>query len=193
MSDTMNDVMDAAKNGIESAKEATEHVLSSAKSGVESVKQGTEHTASSVLWAVLKGASTMAGLMTTLRKLDGDDALGWIGLSRRRSPLVSLAVFGSGVLVGAGVGMLLAPMSGADLRQAILGRSRDLTQKGAHAAETAVKEGIDKAAEVGGEVKEAVMKAERKVEAAVKGSIEHAEPPRGAPTNHGDAHKTAKA
>jgi gas vesicle protein len=192
MSDTMNDVMDAAKNGMDSAREATAHVLSSAKSGAESVQRGTENTVSSVLWAVLKGASTVAGIMTTLRKLDRDDALGWIGLSRRRSPLETIALFSSGMVVGAGIGMLLAPMTGVDLRQAILGRSKDLTQKGAHAAESVVKDGMNKAAEV----KEAVVRAEHKVEAAVgaaKSSIEQAAPPTGSPTNHGDHMRTAKA
>lgn len=195
MSDTMSDVMGAAKDGMESAREATEHVLSSAKSGVETVKKGTEHTVSSVMWAVLKGASTAAGIMTTLRKLDRDDGLAWLGLSRRRSPLVSVALFGSGLAVGAGIGLLLAPMTGADLRQAILGRSRDLTQKGAHAAEAAAKDGAAKVAEVGGEVKDAVIRAEHKVEAAasaVKSSVIHAAPS-GTPTNHTDGVKSAKA
>jgi hypothetical protein len=38
----------------------------------------------------------------------------------KRSPLVSIAIFGAGVAVGAGAGLLFAPMSGADMRRTLL-------------------------------------------------------------------------
>lgn len=58
-----------------------------------------------------------------LRDMDKDDFLGLIGLQTKRSLsgeiLGSLGTFGIGLLVGAGVALLLAPKPGRDLRQDI--------------------------------------------------------------------------
>lgn len=52
-----------------------------------------------------------------------DDILKSIGLEVRRTPtdyvLPALGVFGAGLLVGAGIGILLAPKSGNELRSDI--------------------------------------------------------------------------
>ena len=184
MSDTMSNVMGSAKDGMNAAKEATEQALSSAKSGADSVKKATEHTMSSIVWMALKGASTAAGILTTLRKLDRDDGLAWLGLARRRSPLASVALFGSGVAVGAGLALLLAPMTGADLRAAIVGRTRDLKDKGVHAVEQAE----EKVEKVAGDAKEAARRVEHKMEAAVSAELRHA-----SPSNHDGANHSAKA
>jgi hypothetical protein len=64
-----------------------------------------------------------------LKNLDKDDLLEYVGLQTRKGAVdflvPTLAAFGVGVLVGAGVGLLLAPKSGAalrdDLRQRIQG------------------------------------------------------------------------
>ncbi|RKH58596.1 YtxH domain-containing protein [Corallococcus aberystwythensis] len=64
-----------------------------------------------------------------LKKLDRDDVLDLIGLETRRSTaetaLPALGIFAAGVLVGVGVGMLLADKPGTqlrgDLRQRIQG------------------------------------------------------------------------
>ncbi len=49
-----------------------------------------------------------------------DDALGYVGLQRRRTAmnyiLPAAGLFGIGVAVGVGVGMALAPKKGAELR-----------------------------------------------------------------------------
>ncbi len=65
-----------------------------------------------------------------LKELDRDDLLDAIGLETKRHAtdyiVPALAVFGLGVLVGAGVGLLLAPKPGAELRgdlRARLGRN----------------------------------------------------------------------
>jgi hypothetical protein len=56
-----------------------------------------------------------------LKDLDKDDLLKFIGLQTRRDAaewiLPTIAVFGVGVLVGAGVGLLLAPKPGRELRE----------------------------------------------------------------------------
>lgn len=56
-----------------------------------------------------------------LKKLDRDDLLKLIGLQERADAadwlLPALGFFGAGLVVGAGLGLLLAPKSGRELRQ----------------------------------------------------------------------------
>jgi gas vesicle protein len=104
MSTTLNDTMDTANGALDSARESTGHAVGSARS------------------SIVDGVKAVSGIVAMLRDLGVNDALGWVGLSRTRSPLRGLAVFGAGVALGAGVGVLFAPMSGGDLRRAILGR-----------------------------------------------------------------------
>lgn len=63
--------------------------------------------------------------LKALRKLDGDDILGAIGLQRRDSTdwlVPTLTAFSIGVAVGVGVGLLLAPKPGAQLRSDLRNR-----------------------------------------------------------------------
>ena len=64
-----------------------------------------------------------------LRDMDKDDFLGMIGLQSKRSftneLLGTLGTFGIGLLVGAGVALLLAPKPGRDLRQDIRAKIRN--------------------------------------------------------------------
>ena len=67
-----------------------------------------------------------------LRNLDKDDLLGLVGLESKHSTgsylAGTLGTFGLGLLVGAGIALLLAPKPGAELREDIrdkLRRSRD--------------------------------------------------------------------
>ncbi len=59
--------------------------------------------------------------MKELRKLDKDDVLGMIGLESKTSTGAWLAgtlgTFGVGLLVGAGIALMLAPKAGIELRQ----------------------------------------------------------------------------
>jgi gas vesicle protein len=61
--------------------------------------------------------------MQDLKDMDRDDFLGMIGLQSKRSftgeLLGTLGTFGIGLLVGAGVALLLAPKPGRDLRHDI--------------------------------------------------------------------------
>jgi hypothetical protein len=58
--------------------------------------------------------------LSNLRDIDKDDLLEYLGLESRRSTaeavLPAVAMFGVGLLVGAGIGLMLAPKSGAELR-----------------------------------------------------------------------------
>ena len=111
MSNTLNDTMDAAKDIVDSAKTGTQHAVSSARS------------------SLFDGIHALSSVVSMLRGLEMDDALGWVGLARRRGPLVPLALFSAGILVGAGVGVLVAPQSGVRTRRAILDALKGLEQK----------------------------------------------------------------
>ena len=140
MSTMMNDTMGAARNGIASAKERAEHVWGTASSGVASVQDGTGQAVLNAISMLKKGVSSAAGIVAMLRALDRDAGLAWFGLGRRSSTLGSIAIFGAGVAVGAGAGLLFAPMSGADMRRIVLGSARDLKHKVMDAVERAESE-----------------------------------------------------
>jgi len=60
-----------------------------------------------------------------LRKLDSDDLLEVIGLQRRSATdwvVPTLSALGVGVLIGAGLGLLLAPKEGRQLREDLIGK-----------------------------------------------------------------------
>jgi hypothetical protein len=72
-----------------------------------------------------------------LREMDKDDFLGLLGLQTKQSftsdLLGTLGTFGIGLLVGAGVALLLAPKPGRELRgdlRAKIGRGRGASEKG---------------------------------------------------------------
>jgi hypothetical protein len=78
-----------------------------------------------------------------LKDMDKDDFLGLIGLQSKRSftseMLSTLGTFGIGLLVGAGVALLLAPKPGRDLRHDIRnkirpGKNEEARPGGANAA-----------------------------------------------------------
>jgi len=72
-----------------------------------------------------------------LKAMDKDDYLGLLGLQSKRSftgqLLGGLGIFGLGLLVGAGVALLVAPKAGRELR----GDLRSKIQRGKGAVETA--------------------------------------------------------
>jgi gas vesicle protein len=146
MASMLNGTMSAAKNVMDSAREGAEQAFDSARHGTEHAVHGTRS-------ALLDVVHTLGGLITTLRALDRDDALGWFGLARLRGPLPSIALFGAGMMMGAGIGVLFAPMSGAQMRSAILGRLKGVKEEAKRSAD-----------QVASEVKEAEKKVERKVE-----------------------------
>jgi hypothetical protein len=63
-----------------------------------------------------------------ITNMDKDDVLGMLGLEPRRSNsgrmLTALGPFGIGLLVGAGVALLLAPKPGSELRENLRAKLR---------------------------------------------------------------------
>jgi hypothetical protein len=63
-----------------------------------------------------------------ITNMDKEDVLGMLGLEPRRSQssrmLTTLGTFGIGLLVGAGVALLLAPKAGSALRQDLRAKLR---------------------------------------------------------------------
>ncbi|PTL77999.1 YtxH domain-containing protein [Vitiosangium sp. GDMCC 1.1324] len=61
-----------------------------------------------------------------LKKMDKDDLLNLLGLETRKGPtdwlLPTLGAFSVGLLVGAGLGLLMAPKPGAELRDDLRNR-----------------------------------------------------------------------
>ncbi|HEY0710940.1 MAG TPA: YtxH domain-containing protein [Polyangia bacterium] len=68
-----------------------------------------------------------------LKDISKEDALAAIGLAIKPSPgqwlAGTLSVFGFGVIVGAGVALLLAPRTGRELRDDLSERVRTLREK----------------------------------------------------------------
>lgn len=69
-----------------------------------------------------------------LQKLDKDDLLGALGLQSRRGPadvlLPAVGAFTVGLLVGAGLGLLLAPKPGPQLRDELARRLKASQEAG---------------------------------------------------------------
>jgi gas vesicle protein len=166
METLLNGTMSAAKNVVESAREGAEQAFGSAR-------QGTEKAVSSTRSVLAEGIRTVGQIVGALRSLDRDDALGWVGLSRRRGPLGSIAFFGAGMVVGAGVGMLLAPVSGGEMRNAILRRFQGLKEDAQGSLNRAASEVKDVEAKVEAFVGKAAGAA-KKVEIKVSSDAEQA-------------------
>lgn len=168
MTSMMNNTLKTAKCAMESATEGAEHAVDSAKDGAEKVVSGARSTLN-------QGIHAVTDLVVMLKSLGLDDGLAWIGLARRPSAFRTLAVFGAGLVVGAGAGILFAPLSGADTRRAILNQLKGVQSQAKDTleqAETEVKQAVGekaneiagKANDFAGKARDAVKTAERKVE-----------------------------
>ena len=188
----LNDTMEHAKDAAKSTFESARSTLDSAKSTLDSAKGETQHAASNVLSTLKEGVAVAAGAIAVIRSLQLSDALGWIGLARRRGPFESMALFGSGVLVGAGLGVMFAPMSGAELRGTLMTRlkgaekkveekaeaighqAEDLANKAkstvVNAAKDVAEDASSQAGELANKAKDAVDAAERKAKTVTEGA-----------------------
>jgi hypothetical protein len=82
-------------------------------------------------FAIEKGRANMK--IEELRNLDREDMLGWLGLQSKSSKGAWLAgtagIFGVGLLVGAGLALLIAPKPGRELREDLRGKLRRLPEE----------------------------------------------------------------
>ncbi|WP_434041291.1 MULTISPECIES: YtxH domain-containing protein [Sorangium] len=111
--------------------------VGTAKGVYETAAVGAVGAATTAKTTAFDVAKAVAGIAATIGALGFDDVLGWVGLARRRSPLATLAYFGAGVAVGAGVAMLLSPTSGEALRRDILTRLDGLKRQATRGVEQA--------------------------------------------------------
>lgn len=72
-------------------------------------------------------------LKKTLKRLDRDEILDRLGLERKNTAaeqiVPALAIFGAGVLVGVGLGMIFAPRSGQELRGQLQSKLKSVEQR----------------------------------------------------------------
>ena len=75
----------------------------------------------------------LKNLKNTLSGFDRDDVLEHLGLERKHSAaeqvMPALAIFGAGVLVGVGLGMIFAPRAGSELRGELQSQFKRVDQK----------------------------------------------------------------
>lgn len=120
MSSTWNGTVDGARNIMASANEGADRAVGTAKHAANDVKDSAEHAVASARTTWWDGVKAVTGLVSMVASFKPQDALGWVGLARRRSPLLALGIFGAGLAVGVGAGMLLAPRSGARSRRMLM-------------------------------------------------------------------------
>ncbi len=152
--------------------------MNAAVKTMNDVKETAGHSATRVRSTLLDGLHAAADAMTLLRSLGLSDALGWVGLERRRGPVMPIMTFGAGFLAGAAVGVLAAPMSGAQMRrqvaQKIMGLEHQAADTLAHGtSEVGAKanEIAEKAKETAHRVGDATTHQATNVKNAVKGAF----------------------
>ena len=167
MSITLNDTIEAAKSVLSAANTEASHAAGTAKHAFGAAKDGAEHAAASARTTWFDGLKAVTGIVAVMRGFQAEDALGWVGLTRRRSSLGTIALFGAGAMVGVGAAMLFAPVSGAEARRRIMKAFDGLkgdAQNTLERAESEAKAVAHKVEEMASHAKDAVIQAEHKVE-----------------------------
>ncbi len=182
MSSTLNDTIKAAKHVLDSANDEAVHAVGTAKQAVSSAsdgakhvmgsaRDGAEHASTSARTTWFDGIKAVTGMVSMLRGLQADDALGMVGLSRRRSPVAAMGIFSAGVVVGAGAALLFAPMAGTETRRRLMSAFSGLkgdAKSTIDAVGAEMKADVDavahKVEDLASQAKDAVIAAEHKVE-----------------------------
>jgi gas vesicle protein len=150
---TLDDTVKTAKNVIDETRDNAGHAVVRARS------------------TLLDGLHAAASTLTMIRGLGLGDALGWVGLERRRGPFMPTMTFGAGFLAGAAAGVLFAPMSGVDTRRWLIGRAMGMEQK----AEKTVTEAQTKVADKAGEIADLAKDKAGEIADKAKGAVHMAE------------------
>jgi gas vesicle protein len=144
---------------------------------LSAAKDATEGAVKDVKVTIFDTLKSVAEAIAFVRRLHVDDALGVVGLARRPSAFANAGVFASGVLFGTGLGMLLAPTSGAEARAYLLGQfkaSKDAVKSSAKSVESAVENAAGK---IENKIESVATKAEKTISNEVKNgsdAIHHA-------------------
>jgi gas vesicle protein len=156
MSSTWNDTLTSAWK-----------ILASANGGADRAV-GTDHAVASARLTWWDGVKAVTGIVSMLGGFKPLAALRLVGLVRRRGSLGSLGLFGAGLALGVGAGMLMAPRSGARTRRMIMSRIGGLEDQAKstldHAASEVTAEAtavVEKVEDLAGKAKDAVMEVEQ--------------------------------
>lgn len=140
--------------------------IGTAKGALGTAAGGAAVAAATAKTSLMDVAKLAFGAATTLSKLGigpfgwiglGRRALSLVGLTRRRSPIGTLALIGTGVAIGAGAAVLLTPESGPKVRGMIARRFRGVKR-----------DAVEQIEKVGHEVKDLEHEVEAKVTGAAK-------------------------
>jgi gas vesicle protein len=192
-----------------------DNTVKTAQKLMDETRENAGHAAGRAHSALVDGMHAVTAGVTLLRSLGIGDALRWAGLQRRQSPMVPFLTFGAGFVAGAALGVLVAPMTGADTRRALLDRvtgagagvkeraqetATDLADKANDAAHSAQEKAKDAVHGVQDKAKDAVKAGENKAKdiadqarGAAKNALDDAsqalDPNRGNGTNRSDVGK----
>lgn len=140
MENPLHGTMSAVKKGAESIKNVASDALGNAMEQMETEREAAEDNRSLALATLFKGVNVALGIGALLRYLDYHRVLRRLGFARRRSVWGTMALVGAGAVAGAGLTIMLSPMSGQDTRRGLARSLRNMGRKGKDLIESAKSE-----------------------------------------------------
>lgn len=137
MENPLSGTAKAALHGVEALGNVASNTLGNVMEDMEYAKDEVENKAMRILPMVAKGLSAVMSVGALVRLLDTGSALRFFGLERRRSVWGTIALFGAGMAAGAGLSMMVSPMSGRETREGLLRGVRNIGKKGRELVENA--------------------------------------------------------
>jgi len=107
---------------------------------MDTTKHEVERKAGDFVALLVRSVEAAAGVGSLVRLFNGGAVRGWLPFRRRRSVWGTIGLLSAGAAVGAGISMLVAPMSGQDIRQGLLRGFQKAGRKGKELIETAEEE-----------------------------------------------------
>jgi hypothetical protein len=140
MENPLRETIEAVKHGAESIKDAARETID------ETMRRGgystheAEGRAAKAAAAIIGGINAAMIARSVLRLVDVGNVLHRLGIRRRRTFWGSAALFGAGLAAGAGVSMLVLPMSGGEMRRTLWRGLQSIGRKGREVVESAGQE-----------------------------------------------------
>lgn len=104
---------------------------------LEHTKDEAQHKAAHALSTVIRGVEAAMSVGSLLRYFDRGSVMEWMGIRRRRSVWGAIGLVGIGVVAGAGLSMLLSPISGRETREGLARGVKSIGKKGKEVLESA--------------------------------------------------------